>query len=233
MKPKRSSFTLFFASLFILLHLAFVPFPAPVSIPVTDGVITDAGAPLAASASLDLFVEQVSNGSAQQITGLYVESLFSFPVVQQPGSQPGFVSTHDGVVTQFGAASAFGSLGFLAHNNLAGSQFSGVRVDDVISVVHGDGHLDQYLVIQIRTLQALQPQNPYSSFVDLADGRRLTVEDLFYQTYGVKDRLILQTCIASGGQDSWGRLFVIAVPYQLVSMPAFEPEFHWVGEVTR
>jgi hypothetical protein len=41
----------------------------------------------------------------------------------------------------------------------------------------------------------------------------LTVQQVFYQTYGVSSQLILQTCIASQGLDTWGRLIVIAAPY--------------------
>jgi hypothetical protein len=38
------------------------------------------------------------------------------------------------------------------------------------------------------------------------------VNTVFTKIYAVKDRLVLQTCIAKDGIDSWGRLFVIAEP---------------------
>ncbi len=165
------------------------------------------------SPSLSSFIEQVKNGAAREITGLYMKDLLSYPVIQQPANQPAFVSPNDDQVTQFQSASAFGSLGFVAHNTLAGVRFSDIKTGDLISVVYGDGHYSRYKVIQIRRFQAIQPNNPYSSFIDLSTGTRSSVEDVFYQTYGVSRQLVLQTCISNEGVDSWGRLFVVAVPY--------------------
>ncbi len=201
------------ASLLALVSMAVVPMNATAQIAVTGGTSTDSISPVAATSNLTQFIDQVKNGSTQQITGLYVESLFSYPVVQQPGGQPAFVSTNDNQVTQFQSASSYGSLGFVAHNTLAGVKFPEIQMGEVITLVYGDGHFTQYQVSQIRQLQALQPNNPYTSFVDLSNNQTLTVEDVFYQTYGVSGQLVLQTCIASQGNDSWGRLFVIAVPY--------------------
>ena len=65
----------------------------------------------------------------------------------------------------------------------------------------------------MRSFQATQPTSPYSSFIDLSSNKTLSATELFTQTYGTKGALILQTCIASGTVDSWGRLFVIAIPY--------------------
>jgi hypothetical protein len=164
------------------------------------------------TSSLASFIAQVKNGSSEQITGLYIQDIFSYPVIQQPSDQPAYVSTNADLVTQFSSASSFGSLGFLAHNNLAGSRFSEIENGDLISVVFGDGHFIQYQVTQIRSLKALEPTSTSSSFLDLSDNQKLTTQEVFYQTYGVKDQLILQTCISSQGLDSWGRLFIVAVP---------------------
>lgn len=205
-------------NLLILVSMAVVPLHATALVPVTGDWSTAAPSVGAATTpSLAMFIEQVQNGSGRQITGVFVDRLFSFPVVQQPSGQPAYVSPNDNLLTQFQFASSYGSLGFLAHNSLAGIRFTNIENGDLISVVYGDGHFLQYQVTQIRKFQALQPNNPYSSFVDLSDNRRMTVEDVFYQTYGVRDQLILQTCIASEGLDSWGRLFVIAVPYTPVA----------------
>jgi len=204
---------LYIVSLLILVSVAVIPLHASAQIAVTGVWSIGSSSPVTTTSSLGLFVEQVKNGSAQQITGLYIENLLSFPVIQQPSDQPAYVSPNDNLVTQFQSASAFGSLGFIAHNNLAGIQFPEIKNGDLISVVYGDGHYTQYQVTQIRRLQALQPNNPYSSFIDLSSNQMLTVEEVFYQTYGVSSQLILQTCIASQGLDTWGRLFVIAVPY--------------------
>jgi hypothetical protein len=163
--------------------------------------------------SLESFISQVKYGDKEQVAGIYIPGRLALPVVQQPKDKPGYVSPTVDVVTQFDMASKFGSLGFLAHNYLAGSKFFEIAQDDIIHVIFGDGHYERYRVIQIRRLQALQPTSALSDFVDLGTGQKLTASDLFYETYGIKSQLVLQTCIAVGKQDSWGRLFVIATPY--------------------
>jgi hypothetical protein len=205
---------LIIASLLILVSVAVVPMQVNAQIPVTGDLSIGPSSPLPANpASLAFFIQQVTNGASQEITGLYMSNLFSDPVIQQPGNQPAYVSPEADRLTQFQSASSFGSLGFVAHNTLAGAKFPEIKTGDLISVVYGDGHYKQYQVRQIRTLQAVQPNNPYSSFIDLSTHQLLSVEDVFYQTYGVKNQLVLQTCISYQGLDSWGRLFVVAVPY--------------------
>jgi hypothetical protein len=202
------------ATLLILISMAAAPAQANAQIPVTGDLSTGPSSPLPADpASLTLFIQQVKNDSAQEITGLYVSNLFSYPVIQQPDNQPAYVSPAPDRVTQFKSASVFGSLGFVAHNTLAGMKFSEIKAGDLISVVYGDRHYTRYQVSQIRRLQAVQPNNPYSSFIDLSNQQMLSVADVFYQTYGVKNQLVLQTCISFQGLDTWGRLFIVAVPY--------------------
>lgn len=212
MKSNKSRLLLNAASLLILLCMAVVTVHAATQIPLTGGGTIEL-APGSNPPGLSQFIAQVENGSENQIAGLFVKNIFSYPVIQQPGGMPAYVSTQVDTITQFGFASDYGSLGFLAHNNLAGAKFSEIAIGDLVTVVYGDGHIDQYQVAQTRSFQAVQPDNPYTSFIDLSNNQSLTVEDVFYQTYGVSDQLILQTCIASGGNGSWGRLFVIATPY--------------------
>ena len=186
--------------------------PVSAAIPVTgvqaSGPAADDNLP-----SLPAFIGQVKNSQASLVTGLYATDLFAYPVIQQPSGQPAYVSKTDGTITQFGLATSYGSLGFLAHNTLAGAQFSDLKAGQLIAVVYGDGHYTFFEVSQIRRFQATRPTSPYSSFVDLSTNTTLTASDLFYQTYGVKNTLVLQTCITSNGLDTWGRLFVIAIPY--------------------
>lgn len=203
---KRSLFYRFLTvfSLLLILGLAFAPVPALAAgpAPAPDGALPD----------LNTFAGQVSQGSAAQVAGLYAEGHFAYPVVQQPAGQPAFVSSTAEVVTQFRLAADYGSLGFLAHNTLAGVEFFGVGRGDLVAVVYGDGRFDMYRVTEVRRFQALQPRSPYSSFVDLATNQTLSAQDLFHQTYGVGGRIVLQTCITAQGDDSWGRLFIIAEP---------------------
>ena len=159
--------------------------------------------------SLSDFSSQVANGNGSQITGLYSENIFALAVVQQPSGQAGFVSTSANTTTQFKMAAG---LGFLAHNYLAGSNFFSLSGGGVITVVYGDGSTKSYRVANIRKFQALDPDSPYSNFIDLATGEQLSASDLFYQTYGISGQMVLQTCISANGNSSWGRLFIIATP---------------------
>jgi hypothetical protein len=181
------------------------PTPSPSALPDPDPIALP-------DPDLIAFSEQLGNSAAGEVAGLYADGLFAFPVVQQPAGQPAFVSSSADTLTQFSMAASYGSLGFLGHVTLAGSRFSSLAYYDQLVVIFGDDQYASYRVTQIRRFQALQPTNPYSSFVDLATGETLSAEQLFFQTYGVAERLVLQTCIASEGEDSWGRLFVIAEP---------------------
>lgn len=201
-----------------LVSLVFTSAGADGFIPVTDGWrdrAENVTVQRSQLPSLGTFIAQVQNGNAEQVTGLYSPDRLALPVVQQPESLPGYVSTTAGAATQFGMATQFDSLGFLAHNYLAGVEFFEIAQDDMIYVIYGDGHYERYRVIQIRRLQALQPGSVLSDFVDLGTKKKLTATELFYETYGIGGQLVLQTCIAVGKQDSWGRLFVIATPFVL------------------
>lgn len=158
------------------------------------------------------FSNQVEDGSAM-ITGVYVSDHFAYPVLQQPSNNAGYISTEDDVVTQFQMANQFGSIGMIAHNYLAGFEFFNLNIGDEIDVVYGNGTTETYVIVDLRSYQALSPYSPYSSFVNLASpSTTLSVSQVFYETYGVAGRLIMQTCIEASGIDSWGRLFVIALP---------------------
>jgi hypothetical protein len=221
----------------ILLVLAFLVAAlgsGATALPVTGGSTGQANpASPADLISLADFTRQVQNGNAAQVVGIYVDSVMAFPVVAQPGGQPGYVSTQEGVVTRFSMADAYGSLGFLAHNYLAGNAFFGLGGGQIVIVVFGDGHYAGYRIEAIRHFQATNPLSPYSSFIDQETGATLSANDLFFQTYGIPDHLILQTCIAANGNDSWGRLFVIATPVdaaELAETLAGNPHRWWKYE---
>jgi hypothetical protein len=58
---------------------------------------------------LEKFVNSVADGSSNtNVRGIYVDSEFEYPVVQQPASQAGFVSTEQDVVTEFAMARKYG-----------------------------------------------------------------------------------------------------------------------------
>ncbi len=157
------------------------------------------------------FVAKVINGHADMVTGVYVPSLFAFPVVAQPANNPGYVSSEDGVITRFGMA-AENVVGLLAHNNLAGAWFSNLFVGQEIRVVYGDGHFITYWIDRISSFQALQPNDMNSQFYDFGAKHTYTANEIFNMFYTGSDHVVFQTCIAKGGEASWGRLFVSAVP---------------------
>ena len=152
------------------------------------------------------------NGDASQLVGVLAADLFSLPVVQQPEGDSSYISSSAGTLTQFAAASAFGSTGLLAHAALAGSQFSSLQVSESIQLVYGDGSIHHFQVVEIHTFQALQPSDPFSSFVNLQSGETLSSGQLFLQMYAGQPHLTLQTCISQDGIPAWGRLFIIAEP---------------------
>jgi hypothetical protein len=169
--------------------------------------------------TLAQFVRQVTNGNAAQVTGVYVENVFALPVVQQPTGNPAYISTQPDTLTEFSLSLQYGSLGFVAHNTLAGALFTKLAAGNLLVIINGDGSQQSYQVNQVRHFKANDPNSPYSSYVDLDQGGLLTYSDLFFQTYGQKGTAILQTCIAADGVDSWGRLFVIASPYTPAQFP--------------
>jgi hypothetical protein len=150
--------------------------------------------------------------ASSPVTGVYVKDAFTLPVVQQPASNMGYVSTDGDTVTQFDLATQYGNVGLLAHNYLAGNQFFNLSVGDVIYVFHGTESIETYVITEVLEYQALSPYSPYSDFVDLATGDTLTANDLFHRVYMGDRHLTLQTCIERDGESSWGRLFVIARP---------------------
>lgn len=202
----------FFIQLLVL--VAVIGFQNQVSIPVTY-LLDDAGRfeQLRVDRELTRFIISITGDGRSALKGIYIANKFQLPVTYQPSGNPGFVSSTPDVVTFFSTASNYGSIGLIAHNNLAGIEFFEIDLNDEISLVYGDGAVRRYVVSDVREYQALSPTSPYSSFVNLADpGHTISYRDLFFDTYGIGDRLVLQTCIANGNYDSWGRLFIIATP---------------------
>jgi len=162
---------------------------------------------------LDAFVEEIRNGHANELRGIYVPEVLADHIIQQPTGRNEFVSSWDNVVTQFGLATKFGSTGLLAHNYLAGENFSRLEKGKEIYLIYGNGQISAFVVAEILKYQALEPNSISSDFVDLATGDLLTAPELFSNVYGRPGQVILQTCISSDDNPSWGRLFIIAEPY--------------------
>jgi hypothetical protein len=203
LKSNRSILTVSF--LFFILFTTLVPFDNTQALnndPQTGDL------PL-----LDVFVSQIKNGQAEQLRGIYIPEILTAPVLQQPSGNDGFISPVQNIVTQFSLASKFGSTGLLAHNNLAGEGFSLLEKGQKLYLIYGDGQVSAFVVTDILRYRALNPMSTSSKFVDLNNNSRLTTPELFTKIYKRPGQVIFQTCISSGEEPSWGRLFVIAEPY--------------------
>jgi hypothetical protein len=165
---------------------------------------------------LEVFSAQVNTGQANQLTGVYVPGEFALPVQQQPSGRPEYVSEQNNILTQFSLPDRYGVTGLLAHNYLSGSQFFNLSEGQEVVLVYGNGRTAQYQITGIQRFQALSPESPFSRFVDLSDsaGKLLSSSDLFTRIYTIPGQVVFQTCIQSGSEASWGRLFIIATPLE-------------------
>ncbi len=159
--------------------------------------------------SINNFVSTVVDGAAGVIRGLYSKNNFALQVIQQPSGQARFVSSIEGVATQFSITNQYGITGLLAHNYLSGRHFFGLEIGDIVQIVFGNGEVKGYQIAEIQRYQALQPDSSISQFLDLNTGEKLSATQLFRRVYMGNHHLTPQTCIQ---EDSWGRLFIIANP---------------------
>ncbi|HUI88094.1 MAG TPA: hypothetical protein VLX61_05170 [Anaerolineales bacterium] len=158
------------------------------------------------------FVQSVRDGDRNTPRGVYAEGLFAFPIVQQPDHDSAYVSAQPNVVTEFSTASAYGNIGLLAHDFLAGQYFAQLAVGQKIQLIGGDGQIENFAVTQIYRYQATDPSSVYSHFIDLSSQETLSSTELFTKVYAGPMHITFQTCIEANGDMSWGRLFVIAEP---------------------
>lgn len=158
--------------------------------------------------------ESARESAPRLLRRVYVKDVLDLPVVQQPASNPYYVSDRKGEATQFAMVSQYGNLGLLAHNTLAGKHFSQLAVGHEVRLTYENGRSEYFIVTEILRFQALQPESVSSSFRDLEGSETLSAIEMFNRIYVGDSRLVFQTCIEAKGDPSWGRLFVIAVPKQ-------------------
>jgi hypothetical protein len=162
--------------------------------------------------TISSFIESVKDGNPKALRGIYVSDVMAYPIIQQPYGNPAYVSSEANTITQFSIASEVGNIGLLAHNYLAGANFSELKAGDVIKLVYGDGHTENFIVEEILQYKATAPLSPYSNFINVETEEFLTAEGLFNKVYRGEYHVTLQTCIEKDGNLSWGRLFIIAKP---------------------
>ncbi len=169
--------------------------------------------PTSESLRLEAFAQSVQNGQPDQVVGVFVPRVLALRVVPQSSESSAYVYPVAGYATQFKLAARFGTTALLAHNYLAGAQFFQLTPGETANLIYGDGSTRPYVISYTRRFQALRPEDPFSTFVDLDNGHAtLSSDQLFRQIYMDAGALVFQTCIASNGISSWGRLFVIAKP---------------------
>ncbi|HVN56055.1 MAG TPA: hypothetical protein VMT46_17110 [Anaerolineaceae bacterium] len=169
-------------------------------------------APPDTQSPLEQLTNQVADGQADVVRGVYVAGILALPVIQQPANSPYYVESRPGVATQFEMASSFQVIGLLAHNDLAGSEFFQLQAGEEVDIVYGDGQIARFHVSRIDQYQALDPTSTSSRFVDLATDENVSAADVFVREYTTAGQVTFQTCITRDGIPSWGRLFVIAEP---------------------
>jgi hypothetical protein len=162
--------------------------------------------------SISEFTQQVSDGQADQVRGIYVSRVMALHIVPQPQGDPSFISAEEGTATLFQTASFFGVTGLLAHNFLSGRDFFHLTSGQEINVIYGDGHLRNYRVSQIDDFQRLSINDLRSNFMELSSGLQKTADQVFADFYQGSPHLTLQTCIERDGEWSWGVRFIKADP---------------------
>jgi hypothetical protein len=192
------SITQITASVFLV--ILFCSFAVPESV--------QAKSSLPAMPELKSFVERVKNGDANILRGVYVQDVMAYPIIQQPGGDSKYVSTHAAVVTQFDMAARMGNVGLLAHNNLAGASFFKLVEGSQIALVYGDGRTETFVVEKILKYEVVAR----GVYKDIKTQQTLDTGEVFDIAYGGEYHLTLQTCIENEGNFSWGRMFVIAKP---------------------
>jgi hypothetical protein len=157
------------------------------------------------------FINYIINGDSDHIAGIWLPGLVGLTTVYQPTNQPGFVSEKAGSVTVFQLTEDFGSIGLLAHANKAGAFFHGLTINQIITLIYGDGSLVKYIVTDDHEYQAVDPKNALTDFISTDSPELLlSQEDLFREIYAPPGRLVLQTCIIMDNENYWGRKFIIA-----------------------
>ena len=151
----------------------------------------------------------------EDVNAVYLGSNHFLHVVNQPSGNPEYVSGISGVATNFQLASHYGNIGLIAHNYLGGQYFRELRIGDSIHLMNGYLQQRLYKVTSIYRYQALNPQSSRSDFVDLDTRLYYNVNEVFQRVYTGAHHLVLQTCIERDNIKEWGRLFVIAYPYDI------------------
>lgn len=156
--------------------------------------------------------DQLLNGAPSGVNSVYLEGIKYLRIEQQPRGRYNHVSPRDNVLTSFQMAEQYGNTGLIAHNYLAGRYFSALKLGDHVYLMNGRGGARSYRVDQVLRFRAVRPRDPQSLFEDLQDNEMYTAAEVFRRVYMGSHHVVLQTCIAQGEVQEWGRLFLICNP---------------------
>ncbi|MBI3159166.1 MAG: hypothetical protein HYZ26_06175 [Chloroflexi bacterium] len=137
-------------------------------------------------------------------TKVEVPGVFVYTVEQSGNGVPSAA----GSVGQYAEAAKKKSLGFLAHNYLAGASFAALSPGQLVIVTFSDGSTQTYEIYNVLTFQASNPDDFSKPFIN-SSGKRLTARQVFSAAYKANE-VTFQTCIAKDGSSSWGLIFVQA-----------------------
>jgi hypothetical protein len=174
--------------------------------------LADSAAEVHSIPTLDKFVNKLVNGHADQLRGVFVPDKFAFTIEQQPKNSPMYISKDPKKVTEMKALWNEGVIGLLAHSSLAGKHFFELHRRERIFLIYGDGHTQEYIVTSIKNYEVIDAVNSMEWYRDVETKEYLRSNQLFANMYGGSEHVTFQTCISSGDNNEWGRLFVIATP---------------------
>ena len=159
---------------------------------------------------------------AHYITGIYAESVFALPVVQQPKKDSGWISLEwsnsangRAELTQIYNPSKNGQIIIGAHNNLSGSFFANMNTGKLVTVIYGDGTREAYRIAYGELWQMKDPKIPSSNFRKVISSYPnedwVTSNEFWRWLSETKDNsVVFLTCYANKGDYEWGRYFVVA-----------------------
>jgi hypothetical protein len=162
--------------------------------------------------SLNSFIEEMIDGIAGYVRGVYAYETLALPVVQQPPGDFAYISEIDNQVTQFQNATAYGVIGLLAHNHLSGRLFFDLELGDEVVIVYGDGHFRTFLVSTISKYQRIEQGNLRSDFINLSTGEYISSAQLFQRHYKGGEWATFQTCLEKEDVLDWGLIIIEAIP---------------------
>lgn len=155
-------------------------------------------------------LENQLNGNAEQVVGTIVEGMFISPVMQQPESDPKWISNTENTLTSLQNARLTGDIGLAAHSHQAGAKFYDLELGQTVLIVMGDGAFLLYRVDSILQFQAVEPENPESAYIHPTTSEILTPTELEQYLYDGSGRLAFHTDISKEGIAHWGVLVIIA-----------------------